>query len=271
MIGGRCVIVLFCVFWACREFTYWTLSWGLGFLRPLCTWAGSRRLCSHMELAPLLAKVWTIWNAHTHGSQWRKKITTITRIFWWVKAPCSPNTILMNLLLLEWPKSLELNINREITSFFYSINADGNPVGMDLHPQSWVRFLYQSSPSVVAFWASGTASALILPALPCSLLTLHFSALPAVVREAIRCASGAWLWRYGGLGCGGLNSIHHRSGPLGWYWSSPGLTGKEKQMDVIPSLRNELVCDGKTFQHCLKCFTTIVQAAWHSDSVFSIL
>lgn len=37
--------------------TYWTLSCGLGFLRPLCTWAGSSRLCSQMELAPLLAKV----------------------------------------------------------------------------------------------------------------------------------------------------------------------------------------------------------------------
>lgn len=47
-----------------RGRTYWTLSCGLGFLRPLCTWAGSSRLCSQIEFAPLLAKVWTIWNTH---------------------------------------------------------------------------------------------------------------------------------------------------------------------------------------------------------------
>lgn len=47
-------------------------------------------------------------------------------------------------------------------------NADGNPVGMNLNPQCWVRPLFQSSPSVVVFWGSGTAFAFILPALPCS-------------------------------------------------------------------------------------------------------
>lgn len=58
--------------------TYWTLSWGFGFLRPLCTCAGSSRLCSHMELAPLHAKVWTIWKQKSksrlrqrhHESRW---------------------------------------------------------------------------------------------------------------------------------------------------------------------------------------------------------
>lgn len=60
--------VWFCVnYWG---FTYWTLSWGFGFLRPLCTCAGSRRLCSHMELAPLLARVWTIWGTSKAFYQW---------------------------------------------------------------------------------------------------------------------------------------------------------------------------------------------------------
>lgn len=55
------------------------------------------------------------------------------------------------------------------------------------------------------------------------------SALLAIMLEAIRCALSAWLWRYGGLNCGGLSSIHHRSGPLGWCWSSPGLADKKKK------------------------------------------
>lgn len=58
-----CVLVLRL---ACNSYTYWTLSWGFGFLRPLCTCAGSSRLCSHMELAPLLAKVWTIWSGQSN-------------------------------------------------------------------------------------------------------------------------------------------------------------------------------------------------------------
>lgn len=80
--------------------------------------------------------------------------------------------------------------------------------------------------------------------------TLHFSALPAVVREAIRCALGAWLWRYGGLSCGGQNSIHHRSGPLGWYWSSPGLIGEHNEMNGITNLINMLCVMERLFQHC---------------------
>lgn len=67
----------------------------------------------------------------------------------------------------------------------------------------------------------------------CCLFTLtlpvYSSALPAVVLEAIHCALSVWLWRYGGLNCGGLSSIHHRSGPLGWCWSSLGLADKKKK------------------------------------------
>lgn len=44
--------------------TYWTLSCGLGFLRPLWTCAGSSSECSQMEFAPLLASVCTIWKTH---------------------------------------------------------------------------------------------------------------------------------------------------------------------------------------------------------------
>jgi len=52
--------------WMVDAMSYWTLSCGFGFLRPLWTCAGSNRECSQMELAPLLAKVCTIWDTCTH-------------------------------------------------------------------------------------------------------------------------------------------------------------------------------------------------------------
>lgn len=48
--------------------TYWTLSWGLALRFPLTEEEGSRRLCSHMELAPLPYSVWTIYNINTFTS-----------------------------------------------------------------------------------------------------------------------------------------------------------------------------------------------------------
>ena len=104
-----------------------------------------------------------------------------------------------------------------------------------------------------------------IPVLPCSyvislfLLSLvHFSALPAVVLEAIHCASGAWLWRYDALSCGELNSIHHRSGPLCWYWSSRGLTDRQTNRGMLHRIYKQAVVMVSLFSISknLKCFYT---------------
>lgn len=44
--------------------THCSLSWGLALRLPLITDAGSRRECSHIEFAPLLYNVWTIWSTN---------------------------------------------------------------------------------------------------------------------------------------------------------------------------------------------------------------
>lgn len=66
--------------WMVDETTYWTLSWGFGFLRPLWTCAGSSSECSQIELAPLLARVCTIWDKRIYWAAILRKAAEIVNV-----------------------------------------------------------------------------------------------------------------------------------------------------------------------------------------------